>query len=112
MSFTVSTAMLVSRTCLIAYIHLSHFAPTYILTYPCNIFVSALILLNGASREFTAVPRDEVRIITQKAVQLLKDPRWSSPLRPIQETANTLHQFHEEVFGRSEAADGQQASES
>ncbi|KAI5451270.1 hypothetical protein NCC49_001867 [Naganishia albida] len=103
-------AMQVSRTCLIAYIHLSHFATTYVLTYPCSIFVSALILLNGASRGFAAVPREEVRVITEKAVQLLKDSRWSSPLRPIQETANTLQQFHEEVFGTPGAVDSQQAS--
>lgn len=104
------TAMLVSRTCVIAFIHLSHFAPTYMLTFPCNIFVCALILLHGAVRDFTAVPRDEVRVLIQKAVLLLRDPRWSSPLRPIDETANTLQQFFEEVFGKPVSQDGLQAS--
>jgi hypothetical protein len=93
--------MVLSRSALVASIHLSHFASTYILIFPCNIFVDNLVLLNAAFRGFDTVPLEEVRVISERAVRMLWDTRWSTALRPVHETARILQKFHQVFFNES-----------
>jgi hypothetical protein len=92
--------MIAARSAIIAHVHLSHFASTFVLTLPCNLFVDTLVLMNGVTRGLKALPPDEVEMVTRKAIQMLWDPRWSVESRPMEDTARTLQIFHEECFGK------------
>lgn len=94
------SAMIASRSAIIAHVHLSHFASTFIITLPCNLFVDTLVLLNAATRGLRALSLDEVQTVTRKAIQLLWDPRWSTESRPMTDTAKTLQIFYEKCFGK------------
>ncbi|KAJ9101171.1 hypothetical protein QFC21_003389 [Naganishia friedmannii] len=61
----------------------------------------ALVLLNATYRGFDDVPKEEVRVVTQRAVQMLWDTRWSTTLRPVQETARILQSFHQVFFHKA-----------
>lgn len=94
------SAMIASRSAIVAHVHLSHVASTFIITLPCNLFLDTLVLLNGATRGLKALSLDEVQTVTRKAIQMLWDPRWSTESRPMADTAKTLQIFHEECFGK------------
>lgn len=97
-----------ARSAIIAHVHLSHFASTFVITLPCNLFVDTLVLLNGATRGLKALPLDELQTVTRKAIQMLWDPRWSTESRPLEDTARTLQIFHEECFGKVTDNDGKE----
>lgn len=96
----ISIAMLASRSAIIAHVHLSHFASTFVMTLPCNLFVDALVLMNGVTRGLKPLSLDEIQTLTRKAIEMLWDPRWSVESRPMEDTARTLQTFYEECFGK------------